>query len=313
MPETALERKVRSGPKPAETLDHFARACEVGMGAALNYPAQVSGSDQGEITARDAVGMMEEGGLVLLLDGPEGRMGAMIFPPNLGAGMIELLTFGALSRHPITPRIPTTTDAAVIEPVVREVLCQVAARNEDRPEPLRFGALLSPQHFARVMPEGALDCWSAQVTLSPERAGRVWLLETRLVLEDALPDPEVEAKWREDMTESVAGAAVRLDVVLGPVRLSLADINKWEVGTVLPLSIEMLETAELRVNCGEALGRGHVGRLGGMRAVRLISDSVAPEELAADPLESLAEPGLPVLPEAFDPMENGEDDPIPPV
>ncbi|MEY8881936.1 FliM/FliN family flagellar motor switch protein [Donghicola sp. XS_ASV15] len=313
MPETALERKVRSGPKPAETLDHFARACEVGMGAALNFPALVSGSDRGEITARDAVSMMVEGGLVLLLDGPEGRMGAMIFPPELGAGMIELLTFGVLSHHPITPRVPTTTDAAVIEPVVREVLNQMAARSEDRTEPMRFGALLSPQHFARVMPEGALDFWSAQVSLSAERTGRVWLLETRPVIEDALPDPEVEARWREEMTESVAGAAVRLDVVLGPLRLALADINAWDVGTVLPLSIEMLESAEVRVNGGEAMGGGHVGRFGGMRAVRLVSDKAATEELVADPLEALADPGLPALAETISPIENGEDDPIPPV
>ena len=310
MPESALERKLRSGPKPAETLDAFARACEVGIGAALNYPVQVSGSEQGEMTARDAVQEMAEGGMVLLLDAPDGGLGALIIPPALAAGLIELLTFGALSTHPVSHRAATATDAAVIEPVVRALLMEVAARREGAEAPMQFGALLSAQHFARVMPEGALDAYSVEVMISPERAGRLWLLTTKPIPKEPEPDPEADARWRGGMAENVTGSTVRVDVMLGPLQVSLAEMSEWQIGTVLTLGIEVLEAAEVQINGSEALGRARVGRLGGLRAIRLETDGDAPEPTA--PPE---EPALPtVLPSDTEwDNENGEDVPISPI
>lgn len=304
MPESALERKLRSGPKPAELLDAFARACEVGIGAALNYPVQVGESRQGQMTARDAVHEMSDGGMVLLLDGPDEGLGALIFPSALAAGMIELLTFGALSAHPVPGRVATATDAAVIEPVVRALLAEVAARRDEPTEPMRFGALLSAQHFARVMPEGALDAFQAEVQLSPERAGRLWLLTTLPVPKEPDSDPVAEARWRDGMNENVTGSTVRVEVKLGPLQVSLAEMSDWQVGTVLTLGIEALEAAEVQVNGAEGLGRARVGRLGGVRAIRFETDA------STDELPPMPEPGLPtVLPE----NDEGEDVPISPI
>lgn len=304
MPESALERKLRSGPKPAELLDAFARACEVGIGAALNYPVQVGESRQGQMTARDAVHETSDGGMVLLFDGPDEGLGALILPPELAAGMIELLTFGALSAHPVSARVATATDAAVIEPVVRALLAEVAARSDEPTEPMRFGALLSAQHFARVMPEGALDAFQAEVQLSPERAGRLWLLTTVPAPKEPDSDPVAEARWRDGMTENVTGATVRVEVKLGPLQVSLAEMSDWQVGTVLTLGIEALEAAEVQVNGAEGLGRARVGRLGGVRAIRFETDA------STDELPPMPEPGLPtVLPE----NDEGEDVPISPI
>lgn len=304
MPESALERKLRSGPKPAELLDAFARACEVGIGAALNYPVQVGESRQGQMTARDAVHEISDGGMVLLLDGPDEGLGALILPPELAAGMIELLTFGALSAHPVSARVATATDAAVIEPVVRALLAEVAARRDEPTEPMRFGALLSAQHFARVMPEGALDAFQAEVQLSPERAGRLWLLTTVPVPEEPETDPVAEARWRDGMNENVTGSTVRVEVKLGPLQVSLAEMSDWQVGTVLTLGIEALAAAEVQVNGAEGLGRARVGRLGGVRAIRFETDQ------SADELPPMPEPALPtVLPE----NDEGEDVPISPI
>lgn len=307
MPESALERKLRSGPKPAEILDAFARACEVGIGAALNYPVQVVGSGTGQMTARDAVHEMADGGMVLLLDGPDGGLGALIIPPELAAGMIELLTFGALSGHPVPGRVATATDAAVIEPVVRALLSEVAARREDPAEPMRFGALLSAQHFARVMPEGALDAYSAEVTLSPERAGRLWLLSTLPVPKEPEPDPDGEARWRDGMTENVTGSNVRVEVKLGPLQVSLAEMSEWQVGTVLHLGTEALEAAEVQVNGAEGLGRARVGRLGGLRAIRFET------ETEAEDLPEMDMPADPALPTVLPENDEGEDVAISPI
>lgn len=291
---------VRTGPKPVEPSDRFARACEVALGDVLNHPVTVVGCPRTQITAREAVRDMAEGAMVLLLDAPDGGTGALLMPAELAAGMIELLTFGALSRSPVARRAPTATDAAVVEPVIRELM-QLIARWDEGSAPMRFGALLAPNHFARVMPEGELDAYCAQVILSDERAGdlRVLVPVPAPVVEE--PDPELNAKWRAGMAENVTGSCVRMEVMLGPMKLTLAEINEWTEGTVLTFPLEALEGAELRVRGGDSIGRARVGRLGGHRAVRLPVAEV-PEE-----------PEMPMMPALVPENDNGDDFPIAPV
>ncbi|NVO28557.1 hypothetical protein HJ526_14095 [Donghicola sp. C2-DW-16] len=301
MPDTALERMVRTGPKPVEPSDRFARACEVALGDALNHPVVVEESPRIQITAREAVRELSEGAMVLLLDAPDGGTGALLMPADLAAGMIELLTFGMLSRGPVAARMPTATDAAVIEPVVRALLQRMAAWEDG--QPMRFGALLAPSHFARVMPEGMLDAYCAKVTLSDERAGHLRVLVPVPIPEEPERDPEVEAKWRASMAENVTGSTVRVEVMLDALHLTLAEVSEWTEGTVLTFPVEVLESADLRVRGGDCIGRARVGRLGAHRAVRLPAAEPAPE----------TELDMPMMPALVPENDNGDDFPIAPV
>ncbi|PRY86790.1 FliM/FliN family flagellar motor switch protein [Donghicola tyrosinivorans] len=278
----SILRSMANGGRP-EPQQRFARSCEVAFGAGLDHPVRVMASGRGQVAARLIPDNLEAGTLILLLDAADGRTGALLVPPLLSAGMVQLLTFGMLTAASVAPRMPTATDAALLEPLVNRVLDDMAEADQGF-ERLRFGALLAPAHFARVMPEGALDEYWSELKLGADHSGKV-----RLIMPPPMPDEASEvmdpAEWRAALSENVSAAQVSLQVVLEEYRMPLQRVEALSVGDELTIPMEALERAQLRISNGEKVGIGKLGRFGGRRAFKF-TDGQKAEPAPALPVEN---------------------------
>ena len=234
--------------------------------------------------------------------------GVLVFDPSLVDALIEVQTIARVDGAPRPARRPTRIDAALAQPfaqAVLDALSDALPRDYHGPEPgaLRRGSFLAgtdglglnftAPRWARVrldllLADGARPASLALLLPDPDLG--------EPATEEAgvdRPDPD----WARRVDGTMRGAQVRLDAVLPPLRLTLADMVALAPGTLLPL--EGAPLASLRLIAG-ASGRGRpararmpwgltmegrLGRLGGSRAVRLSA-------LPGDPAGGAAPPGL---------------------
>lgn len=85
----------------------------------------------------DHAGLLEQipdGVLLLLLDGPDGRVGVMTLDAALLAALIEMQTVGQVLARPLRDRPLTRTDAAMAAPLVDGVLLRISQHLADHPD-----------------------------------------------------------------------------------------------------------------------------------------------------------------------------------
>ncbi|MDB2407332.1 FliM/FliN family flagellar motor C-terminal domain-containing protein [Jannaschia sp.] len=273
----------------------------------------VTGRRSGTALAADVFEDLPQMGLCLMVDPVlppgAGRLapdalaavtGVVVLDPSMVDSLVELQTIGRIDGPARAARRPTRIDAALAQPfaaaLLEEVLAQLPRDHRGpRPGPMRTGTFLAgtgslpvaltAQNWLTVTLELALG--------DGVRPARIDLMlpdtsvaqdEQSQADEIVLPDPD----WEDAMDAIARIAPVRLDAVLPPLRLSLADLIALKPGDVIPLTGSPLE--ELRLLSG-ASGRGRsgrarmpygltisarLGRFGPSRAVRLSVDPGAP-------------------------------------
>jgi flagellar motor switch protein FliM len=233
----------------------------------------------------DHAGLLEQipdGVLLMLLDGPDGRVGVMTLDAALLAALIEMQTVGQVLARPQRDRPLTRTDAAMAAPLVDGVLLRMSQHLADHPDRhwacgYRFGAMIEDRRSLGLA-LGAPDYHVFRLPLDIAdgvRAGELMLA----LPQHAEPGDPVGASAQGEASPHlqlrVLEAPVRLDAVLCRLSLPLADIGRLAVGDVLALPADVLREIAIEGVGRRRVATARLGKLDGMRALCLTMPGLA--------------------------------------
>ncbi len=229
----------------------------------------------------DTAELLDDDALMALLDGPGGRVGAAVVDPILAGGLIQQQTMARVSAPVGDPRRMTATDAAMVAPLLEEVLKR-AAEAVDAPEDC---AALQGYSFGALAEEGrivdmALEAHDYQVirlTLDMAKGARQGDLTlilplgtgpgTGLPVEDE--ETEADGTTESQMTDVVMHLEAELVMELSRLQFSLSEVSELKEGDVLHLPPGTFPKTRIITRTGKVLGIGTLGQVDGVRALRL--------------------------------------------
>ena len=309
--QTVLARKTasaRSARKAkATTLQKALRVTLAKVAEALmDLPAAVLSVSIQDIQGDEIEAALDDGQLQLILDGPKGCIGAAMFEPVVVGALIQQQTLGTVSAGPDPERTMTRTDAAICAPLL-DTLFERAVPILDEPdeaaliEGFQFGAKAQDARTLALALD-ASDYVAIRLTLDIARGvrqGEVVLilptLEARTEQQDGAgtgADPDVP-KPGHDMAKLVMGLNADLRMVVCQINLPLSRLNALKVGETLALTPGAFPNVQITTATGRILGRGEVGHVDGVRAVKPMR---APLH-AAQPLRRASDKPLVDMPE----------------
>lgn len=270
----------------------MARAADDAFGLDLSVrEAEVEKTAKPEVTEA-----LEEGDLLLVLDGQSGHAGAVAFDQTIVAALVEQQTIGTVTSREAGDRQATRVDAAMAAPLVDRALAgfetALAVMEEAAwAEGYRFGAMVEDvrgldlvldaheYHLFRLQLELGGGAKSGRMILIlPDRAGTI--------------SQENEA---EDATRGEPGrgggavldAPAEMIAVLARISLPFDELRALRPGQVLTLAGDALHQTVLEAGQGQKVADVTLGQLNGFRAVRL---GGSPGLAIPDAMEALPEP-----------------------
>lgn len=254
-----------------------------GASEELDLALAVIGVRQTRCGADDLAPLLRNDRMLVVLDGPDGAAGAAAFDRALVSGLIQHQTMGAITNGTPDDRPFTGTDAAMASPLLNgmfERAPDLADLDADRRclAGFRFGAQAEDAQALLLIL--ASDKYRV-FTLTIEFASGVLQGELMLVLPEPSrepvevgdPDGDIEPVPGE---ERFGGLRAELNAVICQMRLPLSQLSALQTGDMIPLAMpDGLAKTRLRAITGETLSFGRLGRINGMRAVR-VNESRAP-------------------------------------
>lgn len=275
---SAVQRKLAVASSGSQTGERTAlRALRLGFAraaaAVCDLPLAIIGATQRRAGSDDVVDYIRKDWLLLLLDGPDGRIGALLFDPDCIAALIQHQTMGAVSGGTTADRAFTETDAAMVAPLVdaalqkaselvqvaTDALCLSGYSFGARSEDARSLALTLEADHYRVF------------ELSLDFTGGIAQGTACLILPEP-PEPKVVKTNRNSgpgMDKAVGVASADLTAVICRVQVTLAELSVLSPGDVLPLTQGRFDKTEVLAISGQRVTTGQLGQAGGFRAIRL--------------------------------------------
>ncbi|WP_407495547.1 FliM/FliN family flagellar motor switch protein [Pseudooceanicola sp. MF1-13] len=228
---------------------------------------------------------LPDDGLITLLDGPEGAIGAAFFQFPVVSGLVEVQTIGKVSKLAPDPRRVTRTDAAMVAPLIDATLERFEALLDetggaDWAKGFRFGSMMdSARLLSLALRATDFHVFRVTLDLAAEREGEAMLIFP--VIEAAVLDtPAGSAGTSAALEASVMQAPAELRAVLHRFSLPLSAISALKPGDTLPIPAEAIGQTELEVGAQSVLIQSRLGQMNGMRAVRLSMAGVGSAEVA---------------------------------
>ena len=280
---TALRRKMVASSNAAPRGERSAlRALRLALARAADHifglPLFVIGATQSRCAIDGLPKRLKEDRLLILLDGPQGQIGALSADRATVAAITQQQTMGKVTGAPPPDRGFTITDAALVAPLI-DALLKRAKDLTDIPHDrqclagYRFGARSD-------------DLRSLVLTLEADRF-RVFDLTVDFAggvkqgnICIALPEPqdlEPEADMGQAapvrrgprMEQALGAVRAEMTAVICRVRLPLAEVTSLKAGDLVPLMQRRLDETALISITGRRVGTGRLGQIDGMRAIRL--------------------------------------------
>ncbi len=281
---TALAAKTAVGRK-----NHLARAMTVQKALrvsiakvadeTLELPMAALSISDSSVANDELADSLEEGAILVLFDGPYGAPALITADAQFCGGIVQQMTMGKVLPDKGDTRALTRTDAAIIAPLIEDLMHRVAAITED-PEDAktfqgyRFGAMAEDQRIALM----ALEAPNYQVhalTLDISKGVRQGKLSIYLpCLDEAdlidLPteDESEDAEPPVTMTDTVLRVEAELDVVLCKVTLELSEVHALHEGQLIPVPPKTFPHVTITGLTGGAVATGVIGQIDGQRAVQ---------------------------------------------
>lgn len=225
---------------------------------------------------------LNEAALLVLLDGPDRRMGAAVVESALVGGLIQQQTMGSVQPaiEGDEARVMTPTDAAICAPFIDDLLRRAAELPEDPQDRLllsgfRFGARTEDLRLMSLALEAA-EYEVIKMTFDiagGRRQGEMTFIlpnpedEQPMIL-DAAEDDDAPAPVRS-LEPIVLGLKADLQIALTKVEMPLSVAGRLAPGDVIDLGIETLDHVLVQTKEGRVLAQGNLGQSGGTRAVQI--------------------------------------------
>lgn len=219
-----------------------------------------------------------------VLEGPGEGLGLMAIEQPVLAGIIEMLTVGRVLRHPVAPRRPTRTDAAMLVDLIDAALEGLEEQLSEEADLIwaggfRYASFLDdPRPLALLLEDQPYRVLSAEVSLDQgARLGTVSLAlpaAGRGERPNMISVSEIEEKgagpaFSAALSEAIMQVEAQLEAVIARVKLPLGQVTSLREGDLLPLPLAALDRVGLDSSSGQTVGQGRLGQNRGMRAVRL--------------------------------------------
>ncbi|HBS49269.1 MAG TPA: hypothetical protein DEA05_03895 [Rhodobacteraceae bacterium] len=226
--------------------------------------------------------------LPLLLEGPEGRRGALWLDRAAVAALVEHQTTGRIGAGPTgETRAFTATDAALVAPLVDAGLALAGdlverAADRDCLGGFRFGAW-AENAAALVLAVEADRLRLFELTLDFQAGaaqGKICFALPEAAPKSP-PAPDRPAPRRTLSERAYDSLRADLTAVICRLRLPLSALAELQPGDMLALKDERLDATELLTISGLCAATGELGQSGGFRALRLSGDS--PRRVAPKP------------------------------
>ncbi len=290
MTTSALARKLSAGQCGADTPRSVLRALRLGLarasGESMGLALSVIGAKQAVRAQEDIADRLNEGWLMLLFTSDQGGLAAACLDPGCVSAIVQQQTIAMVTSDPPPERAFTDTDAAMVAPLIEDMLSRALKLVES---PAEMASLSGYEFTSRAEGRRALnlalvDEVYRMFDLTVELAGGPRQGEVSILLpERPLSDQEQVA----DITQSEvkldqASGVIRaeLNTVICRLSLPLTALSELSVGDVLPLQGARVDRVEVLSIDRARTAIGRLGQCGGMRAVR-INEQGPPSALPA--------------------------------
>lgn len=221
--------------------------------------------------------------LMLLLDGPDGQVGAAMLEPVLVAGLIQQQTMGEVkaAAEQTALRPATATDAALCAPFVEALMARAALLPEapsDRNllKGYRFGVWASlPRQLLLALEANSFEVIEMTLDLAAgTRVGKLVMLlpEPVAVPQEVASDDADEAptpRAVSTLDQHVMELHADLTIALTRLKMPIQEVTQMKVGDILDINVSSMEQALVIDTSGRALTRGTLGQIEGMRALQV--------------------------------------------
>lgn len=269
----AAAKEGTSGTGGSLTLKALRRSVARAAEDLCELPMAVIAARQTNRAPEDLAGLLSNKHLLIVLDCPQGRIGAATLDAAAVTALIQQQTMGCVLGMHSDERNYTPTDAAMVSGFIENLFGKVVSLLEDQSdlrifEGFRFGAQVED---VRTLVLGMEADDYRVINLNVDLATGKMQGEICLVL----PEPSVEEYDEANairgprLGASVGSMRAELSAVLCKVRIPLRQFAALKVGEMLPLDQAYLyETDLLSIN-GNTIAKGRLGQMNGARAVRL--------------------------------------------
>lgn len=225
--------------------------------------------------------------LVLGLTSPdqEGLTGLALLDFEMRNAIIEIQTLGLVLDGAGEDRLVTATDKMMAIPLLRGLLDALAQAQEAAFSPNLTGAQIEPLADLRsaelLLRDCPYRCWQASLQIgATDRQGSVTLLVANPGPPEKTREPVAQnSGWSEALTAAVESAPAQLDAVLCRMTLSLAHIEQFEEGDIVPLLGASLNAIIVEGPNRHEVAQARLGQVRGARAIKLEASAPDIEEL----------------------------------
>ena len=267
----------------------------------FGLPVAVSTVEQHALGQADIQAEIRDDGLLVLLDGAQGRRGAAFLDHAFLAALIEVQTMGHVRNGAAPARRVTRTDAAIVAPLIDDMMQLFDAQMQDgvaafEPPGFRFGDMIEDTRtLALAMDKPGYDRFRLLADLGG--GARTGTLDIVLPKELRQADGGTpgEAADGATLASSALSAPVVLSAVMARISMPLDQICALEPGQRLTIPREAISDSKLLGTGNHQIASVKLGQINGWRAVRLLDAGGAGAGLAVTPPSgtSLQEAGAP--------------------
>ncbi len=249
----------------------------------FGLPLAVIGVTQRRVTQTEAWAVFSDETLLILLDGPDGLVGAAALDADLVGALIQQQTTGQVGATKEESRAMTRTDAAMIAPLLDSILQRSSTLLETEAERLvmqgfKFGARAEDSRMLSLAldaPEFHIFKLSLDVAQGVRQADLVLCLPVQEIQNHLSDAEEASDGNSSSLDQIVMNVPAELTAILCKLRLPLSELGQFKPGDIIPVAASAISNTGLHGLTGRKICQGQLGQSGGYRAVRLSATGVA--------------------------------------
>lgn len=218
---------------------------------------------------------LEDGQMFLLFATKEGRVASVVLDVGLVSAIIQMQTMGQVFADPPQPRALTDTDAAMVVPLVEDMLERARELVDDQSDAARLNGYefasraVDRRMLSLALVEDGYDGFEFTVELEGGvRQGTLRILLPEIsVAEGQATHADLEPL--KTLSQAAGVVPAELNAVICRMNLPLTTLSDLGIGDLLPLAGARLDRIDIAAIDRTKATTGRLGQCGGQRAVRI--------------------------------------------
>lgn len=240
-----------------------------------DLPVVVLAARQANRGPEDLAEHLSDKDLLVVLDGPAGRIGAATMDARTVAALIQKQTIGQVLGKAPSERHYTPTDAAMTAEFLERLLAKAVSMLEGQSDVkifsgYSFGAQVED---VRTLVLGLEAEDYRVIEMNLDLVNGTMQGELKLILPEPTPDDLSDGASGPDtgpsLGRNLGSMRAELSAVLCKMRVPLKTFTGLKAGELLPLDQAFLYETDLITIGGQSVAQGRLGQMNGSRAIRL--------------------------------------------